>query len=123
MAAQFAVQLVGDVRDCPTTSQPAITLGIAIRNSNASAVPVDAPDGTEAEALTPPSRTQTAITVGLPRLSRISRPKSFSIFGMGLKLSNEFCDHVVDPIWKVIDEPQDNVSLPRQFVIRQVLQW
>src|SRR6185312_5403244 len=40
----------------------------------ASCAPVDAPDGTPARPRDPSARTTSTSTVGLPRLSRISRP-------------------------------------------------
>jgi len=45
-------------------------------------VPVDAPDGTEADALAPPRKVQLARTVGRPRLSRISRAWTASIIAI-----------------------------------------
>ena len=45
------------------------------RSSIASREPVEAPDGTAARPKAPPSRMTSASTVGLPRLSRISRPR------------------------------------------------
>src|SRR5262249_61337932 len=44
------------------------------RSSPASCAPVDAPDGTAARPRAPSSRVTSTSTVGLPRLSRISRP-------------------------------------------------
>src|SRR5262249_38523547 len=44
------------------------------RSSTASCAPVDAPDGTAARPRAPSSRVTSTSTVGLPRLSRISRP-------------------------------------------------
>ncbi len=45
-------------------------------------MPVEAPDGTEAAPIEPLASRQVARTVGLPRLSRISKPPKLSIFGM-----------------------------------------
>ena len=44
------------------------------RNSTASCVPVEAPDGTPARPREPSAKITSTSTVGLPRLSRISRP-------------------------------------------------
>src|SRR5438552_1265634 len=44
------------------------------RSSTASCAPVEAPDGTAARPRAPSSSTTSTSTVGLPRLSRISRP-------------------------------------------------
>src|SRR6185369_8510077 len=44
------------------------------RSSIASREPVDAPEGTAARPITPLSSSTSHSTVGLPRLSRISRP-------------------------------------------------
>src|ERR1700728_706286 len=49
------------------------------RSSTASRVPVEAPDGTAARPIEPSSSTTSTSTVGLPRLSRISRPTTFTI--------------------------------------------
>jgi len=43
------------------------------RNSKASRLPVDAPEGTQAKALTPDDSVISTSTVGLPRESKISR--------------------------------------------------
>ena len=45
----------------------------------ASDPPVEAPEGTEAEAEIPPSSVQKHLMVGLPRLSRISSADNFSM--------------------------------------------
>src|SRR5688572_26731686 len=45
----------------------------------ASCVPFEAPEGTEARPITPPSRCTSASTVGRPRESRISRETTRSI--------------------------------------------
>jgi hypothetical protein len=71
---------------------PRYRLGSPSRSSQASAEPVDAPEGTEADAEIPPSRTQVARTVGLPRLSKISRPDNLSILGMSLDEFNKLRD-------------------------------
>jgi len=44
------------------------------RSSIASRLPVDAPEGTAARPMVPLSSSTSHSTVGLPRLSRISRP-------------------------------------------------
>src|SRR6201985_822927 len=49
------------------------------RSSTASRVPVEAPEGTAARPIEPSSSTTSTSTVGLPRLSRISRPTTFTI--------------------------------------------
>src|SRR6185503_7543620 len=49
------------------------------RSSTASCSPVEAPDGTAARPISPPARTTSASTVGLPRESSISRPRTCSI--------------------------------------------
>src|SRR5262249_18726100 len=53
------------------------------RNSTASWAPVEAPDGTAARPREPSSRMTSTSTVGLPRLSRISRPIMSVIAVMG----------------------------------------
>ena len=45
------------------------------RSSTASCAPVDAPDGTAARPVAPSARSTSTSTVGLPRLSRISRAR------------------------------------------------
>src|SRR5688572_12439789 len=45
-------------------------------SSSASRSPVDAPDGTPARPRAPPSSVTSTSTVGLPRESRISRPRT-----------------------------------------------
>src|SRR5687768_9939791 len=50
------------------------------RSSSASRSPVDAPDGTAARPRAPPSSTTSTSMVGLPRESRISRPRTSTIF-------------------------------------------
>ena len=49
------------------------------RSSKASRVPVEAPEGTPARAVAPQAKLTATSTVGLPRLSRISRPTTFVI--------------------------------------------
>src|SRR5262245_26035665 len=49
------------------------------RNSTASWAPVLAPEGTAARPSVPSARITSTSTVGLPRLSRISRPRTFAI--------------------------------------------
>src|SRR5258708_5641194 len=49
------------------------------RSSTASADPLDAPAGTDANPVEPPVRSHHAPTVGLPRLSRSSWPTSLEI--------------------------------------------
>src|SRR6266852_6079044 len=46
------------------------------RSSSASRTPVDAPDGTAARPNAPPASVTSTSTVGLPRESRISRPRT-----------------------------------------------
>jgi hypothetical protein len=87
----------------------------------ASAIPVDAPDGIEAEAQIPPSRRQVARTVGLPRLSRISRPDSRLILSMSVYLSNKLKYQVVDASRRVGDELQNNLLLSRCFLVDEIL--
>src|SRR6187431_1634397 len=53
------------------------------RSSSASRSPVDAPDGTAARPVEPPSSVTSTSTVGLPRESRISRPCTLVIFTSG----------------------------------------
>src|SRR5260221_6316741 len=50
------------------------------RSSSASRTPVDAPDGTAARPITPPSSVTSTSTVGFPRESRISLPCTVAIF-------------------------------------------
>ena len=94
-------------------------MGSPSLNSKASADPVDAPDGTEAEAVTPPSKTQVARTVGLPRLSRISRPKSLSIFGMGLDTLNELMYQIDNAGRRVRNQLQDYLLLSSDSLCRK----
>ena len=89
----------------------------------ASAVPVEAPEGTEAEANAPPSSRQVARTVGLPRLSRISRPVNFSIFGMGLNLGDELCDQILNCGRSVFHKHQNNITLTGDVLCCQVFKW
>ncbi len=56
-----------------STPLPPKRLGSPSRRSSASWMPVDAPDGTAAEPVAPPSRVTVTVIVGLPRESRISR--------------------------------------------------
>src|SRR5271165_1039728 len=100
---------------------PWYRLGSPSRSSKASAVPVDAPDGTEAEAQIPPSRRHVARTVGLPRLSRISRPESRSILSIGFYLSNELSDQIGHTGRRVGHELQNYLLLPLCFTVSQVL--
>ena len=58
------------------------------RSSMASCAPVEAPDGTAARPQAPSSRTTSTSTVGLPRLSRISRPMMSTMAVMSLPLSS-----------------------------------
>src|SRR6185437_10948404 len=53
------------------------------RSSTASCAPVEAPDGTAARPIDPSSSTTSTSTVGLPRLSRISRAVMSTISVMG----------------------------------------
>src|SRR5688500_16346771 len=63
------------------------------RSSTASRVPVEAPDGTAARPVAPLSRTTSTSTVGFPRLSRISRPRTLVIVVMtDPPLSVDFSD-------------------------------
>src|SRR6202158_601662 len=57
------------------------------RNSTASCSPVDAPLGTMARALAPPSRKTSASTVGLPRESSTWRPRISAILVIGISAS------------------------------------
>src|SRR5687767_13352009 len=57
------------------------------RSSRASRSPVDAPDGTAARPDAPPSSVTSTSTVGLPRESRISRPRTPVIFTIDLSSS------------------------------------
>src|SRR5581483_58327 len=61
---------------------PRYRRGSPSRSSCASASPVDAPEGTDAETGSPFSNRQVAKTVGRPRLSRISRAASLLTTGM-----------------------------------------
>src|SRR6266436_4251330 len=54
------------------------------RSSTASCAPVEAPEGTAARPSEPSSRMTSTSTVGLPRLSRISRPMMSTIAVMGV---------------------------------------
>jgi hypothetical protein len=85
--------------DCSATSRPRIASVISVltcstafstplpkkrwaspsRNSIASRVPVDAPEGTAARPMAPDSTSTSASTVGLPRESRISRATTSTI--------------------------------------------
>src|SRR5229473_109600 len=56
------------------------------RSSTASRSPVEAPEGTAARPSAPPSSTTSTSTVGLPRLSRISRAKTESMLVMACSL-------------------------------------
>src|SRR5262249_26318068 len=56
------------------TPLPRYRSGSLSRFSLASCAPVEAPEGTAARPLAPSSRMTSTSTVGLPRLSRISRP-------------------------------------------------
>jgi hypothetical protein len=76
----------------------------------------------EAEAVTPPSKTQMARTVGLPRLSRISRPKSLSILGMGLDTLNELMYQIDDSGRRIRDQLQNYKLLSFDLLRSQVLQ-
>src|SRR6201986_2866245 len=102
--------------------RPRYLLGSPSRSSKASAVPVDAPEGTDAEALLPSSRTQVARTVGRPRLSRISRPESCLIFGIGFDLGNKFVDEIWNLGRRFLYQGQDRLSLPRHLLGCQILQ-
>ena len=93
------------------------------RSSKASAVPVDAPEGTDAEALTPSSRTQVARTVGLPRLSRISRPESCLIVGIGFDLVDKHLDQIWNLGCRLLNQSEDCLSLSHHLRRCQILQW
>src|ERR1700719_3399832 len=82
------------------------------RSSKASAPPVDAPEGTDAEALTPPSRVHVANTVGLPRLSSTSRPASRSIGGIGFDFVNKLVDQIRNAPRRRCHQLDDDVLLP-----------
>src|SRR6185295_18964572 len=99
---------------------PKYRVGSPSLSSKASAVPVEAPEGTEAEAKAPLSSRQVARTVGLPRLSRISRPVNCSIFGMGLNLRSELCDQILHCRRSVFHEHQNDIALPCDFLSRQI---
>src|SRR5580692_4061164 len=92
------------------------------RNSKASAVPVEAPEGTEADARTPLSRSHVTRTVGLPRLSRISRPKSRLILGIGFNLADKLSNQLGNAYWRLSHQCQDGVSLPGHLCGSQILQ-
>src|SRR2546422_2147082 len=59
-----------------STPCPAYAPGSPSRSSCASALPVDAPDGTEARPAIPPASSTSASTVGRPRESRIWRART-----------------------------------------------
>ena len=59
-----------------------IAMLVAVRRSTASCAPVEAPDGTAALPKAPSSRVTSTSTVGLPRLSRISRATISTIWVM-----------------------------------------
>src|SRR5208282_5308195 len=101
---------------------PWYRLGSPSRSSNASAAPVDAPEGTDAEALIPPSRTQVARTVGLPRLSSTSRPESRSILGIVFDLMYELRNQVGNVRGRLCHKSENNIVLARSFPRRQVLE-
>ena len=60
------------------------------RSSRASREPVDAPDGAAAIPTKPPSRCTSASTVGLPRESMISRPRTLTILDIECFLLVEY---------------------------------
>jgi hypothetical protein len=55
-------------------------------NSKASLAPVDAPEGTLANPYPPKSVQTSTSTVGIPRESKISRPKILTIFDIYISL-------------------------------------
>src|SRR5574341_247683 len=59
------------------------------RSSTASRSPVEAPEGTAARPIAPPSSTTSTSIVGLPRLSRISRANTESIVVIYLLLTQQ----------------------------------
>src|SRR4051812_36807709 len=57
------------------------------RSSTASWIPVLAPEGTAARPSVPSARITSTSTVGLPRESRISRPRTWAIIATGLLIA------------------------------------
>src|SRR5262249_17896584 len=92
------------------------------RSSFASADPVEAPDGTDAFAAAPLFSRQAASTVGRPRLSRTSRPRSRSMMGIGINLREEFTDHCLHRILPPFDQAQHRGLLPLSLLRPQVFQ-
>src|SRR5687767_10573585 len=87
----------------------------------ASAVPVEAPDGTDAVATEPPLSAHVQLTVGRPRLSRISSAETLSMVGI-------VCDRVeegyqIEDISIAISNGRGGpAKLPRAVVVAQILQ-
>jgi len=77
--------------------------------------------GTDAEALTPPSSVHVARTVGRPRLSRISRPDSFSIVGIVFDFINKGGDQVRNAFWRMRQKGQHDFPLSHCLGGRQIL--
>jgi hypothetical protein len=68
------------------------------RNSTASCSPVEAPEGTEAEAVTPLSNSAKTLTVGFPRESNISiafTEDIFDIFHRSFKQVDAAARHLI----------------------------
>ena len=61
-----------------------------------------------------------ARTVGLPRLSKISRPNNLSILGMSLDEFNKLRDQVTYTGWRTLHELQHDIPLPRLLHGRQI---
>src|SRR5580658_4900600 len=70
----------------------------------------------------PPSRAQLANTVGRPRLSRTSRPKSRSILGMGFNSSDKLSDQIRNSGRRLRHKREDDISLPRHLRRPQILE-
>src|SRR4028119_1779124 len=92
------------------------------RRPSPSAAPVEAPDGTEADPTAPPSSSQTAFTVGRPRLSRISSPLRRDILGMPLQPSHEVLDQPWHTLRRVVYELEHLLLLAGELLLVQVLQ-
>src|ERR671917_603015 len=92
------------------------------RSSSASAAPVEAPEGTEADPTAPPSSSQTAFTVGRPRLSRISNPLRRDILGMPLQPPHEVFDQPWHTLRRVVYELEHRLPLVDKLLLVQVLQ-
>ena len=72
------------LRTALNTPAPENRFGSPSRNSVASWAPVDAPEGTDALPTLPSARSTSASTVGRPRESKISRPRTRSIAMVGI---------------------------------------